>query len=86
MSVEPPVRPARVVSIDALRGLDTFMITGGHHLAAILGVFFAMPRCIQEQMQHVRWEGFSAWDLIMPLFLLIVGTFLPFSFGKRLKE
>lgn len=74
------------MSIDALRGLDMFMITGGNHLAEILAVFFTLPRCIQEQTRHVRWEGFSAWDLIMPLFLFIAGTSLPFSFGKRLAE
>lgn len=25
--------------------------------------------------------GFAAWDLVMPLFLFIVGTAMPFSFA-----
>jgi predicted acyltransferase len=37
-------------------------------------------------MQHVRWEGFSAWDLIMPLFLFTVGVVMPFSFAKRIER
>jgi predicted acyltransferase len=36
------------------------------------------------QLDHVRWEGFRFWDLIMPMFLFIVGVAMPFSFNKRL--
>jgi len=32
----------------------------------------------------VEWEGFVGWDLIMPLFLFVVGVSLPFSIGKRI--
>lgn len=38
------------------------------------------------QLQHVEWEGFHFLDLIMPLFLFIVGAAMPFSFGKRLQR
>jgi predicted acyltransferase len=38
------------------------------------------------QTEHVPWEGFVAWDLIMPLFLFMVGTAMPFSFAKRLGQ
>jgi predicted acyltransferase len=34
----------------------------------------------------VPWEGFSFWDLIMPLFLFITGVSMPFSFAKRIEE
>ena len=44
MSTELSDRPGRIMSIDALRGFDMFMITGGHHLAAILAALFTMPR------------------------------------------
>ena len=36
------------------------------------------------QFEHVKWIGFRAWDLIMPLFLFVVGAAMPFSFAKRL--
>jgi predicted acyltransferase len=78
--------PARIESIDALRGLDMFLITGGYRLPIILGAFFTIPAGVLDQMRHARWEGFTVWDLIMPLFLFIVGAAMPFSFGKRLAE
>jgi predicted acyltransferase len=37
-------------------------------------------------MKHVDWNGFSAWDMIMPLFLFIVGTAMPFSFSNRFAQ
>ncbi len=45
-----------------------------------------IPKGVLDQMRHVRWEGFSTCDLIMPLFLFIVGAAMPFSFGKRTAE
>jgi len=38
-----------------------------------------------EQMRHPSWIGFSVWDMIMPLFLFIVGTAMPFSFARRIE-
>jgi predicted acyltransferase len=35
-------------------------------------------------MSHAEWEGFRPWDLIMPLFLFVVGVVMPFAFNKRL--
>ena len=37
-------------------------------------------------MDHPDWEGFSAWDMIMPLFLFVVGAAMPFAFTKRREE
>jgi predicted acyltransferase len=90
MSVPTPAAPAnpRVVSIDALRGFDMFWICGGKPVVlALLGLFVTpIPQRLLDQMNHPAWEGFSAWDLIMPLFLFIVGTAMPFSFAKRLDQ
>ena len=86
MSAEPPAPSERVVSIDALRGFDMFMITGGEQLVAIVAAFVTIPAGVAAQIHHVRWEGFSALDLVMPLFLFIVGVAMPFSFGKRMAE
>jgi predicted acyltransferase len=76
----------RIVSIDAVRGFDMFWIIGGRELA--LAVVSVIPGPIAQgldhQLEHVEWEGFTAWDLIMPLFLFIVGTAMPFSFASRL--
>lgn len=44
-----------------------------------------VPPSIEAQLRHAKWEGFTAWDLIMPLFLFVVGAAMPFSFGRRIE-
>jgi predicted acyltransferase len=77
----------RVVSIDALRGFTMFWITGGGKL--IKGITKACPGWFSDnvliQLKHTLWQGFTTWDLIMPMFLFIVGVAMPFSFSKKLK-
>ena len=34
---------------------------------------------------HAEWIGFSAWDMIMPLFLFVVGAAMPLSFDRRIE-
>jgi len=84
-----PKLQERVVSIDALRGFDMFWIMGpevGHRLISSLVVliFGYMPASIAYQLEH-HWGGFTAWDVIMPLFLFIVGAAMPFSLYPRLE-
>jgi predicted acyltransferase len=80
---------SRVMSIDALRGFDMFLLIGGWgiftSLAELLGDS-TLGNVIRTQFRHVEWEGFAFWDLIMPLFLFICGTAMPYSFAKRLER
>lgn len=86
-SDQPTPKPDRVLSIDALRGFDMFWITGGKPvLVALVGLFVVeMPEWLAYQVSHPAWEGFSAWDMIMPLFLFIVGAAMPFAFSRRME-
>lgn len=83
----PSSAPAagRIASVDALRGFDMFWIVGGQAvLLAVLGIFFnPIPEGLKAQLGHAPWEGFTAWDLIMPLFLFVVGVAMPLAFAKR---
>ena len=76
----------RIMSIDALRGFDMFWIIGGGAIFRSLHTALNHPATewLTIQMTHVKWEGFRAWDLIMPLFLFVVGVVMPFSLNKRL--
>ena len=76
----------RLASIDALRGFDMFWIMGGGPFVQGFLRIFAnpLPPWLDRQFDHVEWEGFVGWDLIMPLFLFVVGVSLPFSIGKRI--
>jgi len=74
------------MSIDALRGFDMFWIIGGWSIFRSLHEKFdnSTTQWLSQQLSHVKWEGFRPWDLIMPLFLFVVGVVMPFAFNKRL--
>jgi predicted acyltransferase len=75
------------MSIDALRGFDMFWIVGGIPLFLAFVKLFVnpLPAWLPKQFEHVLWNGFSPQDLIMPLFLFVVGSAMPFSFAKRIE-
>jgi predicted acyltransferase len=78
----------RLMSLDALRGLDMFFLVG------LGGIFRALPKLsenepflwLANQCRHPDWEGFTAWDTVFPMFIFIVGVAMPFSFAKRLEK
>ncbi len=76
---------ARLVSLDALRGFDMFWIVGGSAWIAQLGqsTGWRWAQWTGEQMHHPEWHGFTAYDLIFPLFLFISGATLPWSIGSK---
>ena len=78
----------RVTSIDALRGFSMFWIVGGGTIFRSLdGIFnHSVTAFISIQLKHVEWLGFHFEDLIMPLFIFIVGVAVPFSISNRLKR
>jgi len=78
--------PQRLESLDALRGFDMFWIVGGAAIFRSLHRIFnsSATNFINTQLERVEWVGFTFWDIIMPLFLFIVGTAIPFSLAKRL--
>ena len=82
-----PASSERIVAIDALRGFDMFWIVGGQELAlaAAAWLWSPAPKWLEYHLEHVEWEGFSAWDLIMPLFLFVVGAAMPFSLSRKLE-
>jgi predicted acyltransferase len=87
--VVKPISTQRVRSLDALRGFDMFWIIGGWWIFQGLGKALNNPwynKHIIPQLDHPPWEGFTAWDVIMPLFLFIVGAAMPFAFAKRLAQ
>lgn len=78
----------RIMSLDALRGFDMFWIMGGHPIFMGLDNVFhnKATAFIKQQFDHVEWFGFNFWDIIMPLFLFLVGVSMVFSLQRRMKE
>lgn len=74
----------RLESLDALRGFDLFFLVAlgplAHSLARAADVGW-LNDCMWA-FDHVHWEGFSPWDLIMPLFLFMSGASMPFALSR----
>ncbi len=68
----------RLLSIDALRGFDMFWILGGEKLFAAFYVItgWSVFHYGAQQMEHSVWHGFTAYDLIFPLFIFLSGVSL----------
>ena len=72
------IQPARVTSIDALRGLTiAFMI-----LVNDPGDW----RHVYWPLDHAEWNGFTPTDLVFPTFLFLVGCSIVFSVRARLAK
>lgn len=72
----------RITSIDALRGADMLLLAGGGALLRALA-----PWCggepLRQQLTHAPWGGsLTCWDMVMPLFIFIMGASMPFAFAK----
>lgn len=74
----------RLESLDILRGFDLFMLVGlemtMHQLSSAIDtpIFHSFMWCFT----HVDWEGFSTWDLVMPLFMFMSGITIPFALSR----
>ncbi|MBL9186039.1 MAG: DUF5009 domain-containing protein [Opitutaceae bacterium] len=81
-------KPARLLSLDALRGFDMFWILGGD--AAIRALAKIAPvgpmPALAGQFEHKDWAGFAFYDLIFPLFLFIVGVSSVFSLSRLAEQ
>lgn len=80
----PETKTVRLESLDVLRGFDLFC------LVALESIFHPLARALHAPwfdsfmwgFTHVDWEGFSSWDLVMPLFMFMAGVSMPFAFSR----
>ena len=71
----------RLESLDALRGFDLLCLVVISDLIEELAEVIDTPwmASIMECFTHKEWEGFSPWDLVMPLFMFMAGVAIPFA-------
>ena len=74
----------RLESLDALRGFDLFCLVALSELVEKLAEAVDKPwmATVTTWFTHKTWEGFSPWDLVMPLFMFMAGVAIPYSLGK----
>ncbi|MDO5968983.1 DUF5009 domain-containing protein [Flavivirga aquimarina] len=82
------IKNNRLLSIDVLRGFDMLMIIFADRFFAHLheGAQTDFTNTLATQFSHPEWFGFHFYDIVMPLFLFVVGVVIPFSMEKRVKE
>src|SRR5947207_4573850 len=82
----PFLKPQRLASIDAYRGLVMFLMMA--EVLRLSQVSSKLPdsafwRFLAFHQSHVPWAGCSLHDLIQPSFSFLVGVALPFSLASR---
>ncbi|WP_432329586.1 acyltransferase family protein [Mucilaginibacter sp. P25] len=82
------VKPARLLSLDALRGFDMFWIMSGEGVVHALAKATGWPLLVwmSGQLHHTEWNGITFYDMIFPLFLFIAGVSMPYSMGNKVAK
>lgn len=65
-----------------IRNTEDWTIATNSHLSAIEQIMIF----ISNQLHHTRWDGFTFYDMIFPLFIFISGVSMPFSYHKYFNE
>lgn len=89
MLYPPALSPSnRLSSLDALRGFDMFWIIGAEEVFHTLAKATGSPfwQTLSDQFHHPYWNGFTAYDLIFPLFIFISGISATYSLGSALEK
>jgi predicted acyltransferase len=76
----------RLFSLDALRGFDMFWIIGAEEVFHEMGSITHHPfwEGLSAQFEHPVWNGFTAYDLIFPLFIFLSGVSTPYAIGSAI--
>jgi len=82
------VKPNRILSIDVLRGFDMLLIIFADRFFMGLnkGAGTSITESLARQFDHPEWFGSTFYDIIMPLFLFVVGAVIPFSLSKKIQK
>lgn len=77
----------RLFSLDALRGLDMLFLCVVQPIIMVTAYGFGFADTQAHPFMRTfdhHWGGFTAYDLIMPLFIFMCGAAVPFALPRRL--
>lgn len=74
----------RLASLDLLRGFDLFCLL---MFQPVLMTWLEAKndpawQPVMAQFEHIEWQGFAFWDIIMPLFMFMSGITIPFAMSR----
>jgi predicted acyltransferase len=76
----------RLGSLDAYRGFVMLAMASGGLALGVVAQDYPddhVWQFLDLHTDHVLWRGWSAWDMIQPSFMFIVGVAMPFSYANR---
>lgn len=88
LSQGPAKKSNRLLSVDALRGFDMLLISGGGTFLVLMEGKTNQPwiDVLAGQLEHPEWIGFTFYDFIFPLFLFISGISIAFSLNRDVRN
>jgi predicted acyltransferase len=78
----------RLGSLDVLRGFDLFCLVFFQPiLIRVANALDWVPTYwVASNFYHSKWNVFTFWDIIMPLFMFMAGASMPFAFARHLQN
>ena len=82
------IKQKRLESLDILRGFDLFCLVAFQPVfrRLVAAIDHPVTNRIMEQFEHVAWEGFTFWDIIMPLFMFMSGVSIRCACSKYQRD
>lgn len=80
---KPDINKERVLSVDFLRGFTMFVLVSSFGQLFNPNSSNAFVALLGRQLDHAAWQGLTAWDLVQPIFMFVVGVSMPFSLSRK---
>jgi predicted acyltransferase len=74
----------RYLALDAMRGFVMLVLVS--HAFGLGEIKDPRYQWLALKFEHLRWDGLVPWELIMPSFMFMIGTALPFALARRLEQ
>ena len=80
-STPAPASGQRHVALDSMRGFVMLLLVS--HFLGLGELKAPSLKAIADQFEHLSWDGFVPWEMIMPSFMFMVGVSLPLALARR---
>jgi predicted acyltransferase len=78
------VPACRYLALDAMRGFVMLVLVS--HAFGLGEIKDPRYQGLALKFEHLRWDGLVPWELIMPSFIFMIGTALPFAIARRREQ